>query len=94
MVNAGKEKGLFSVIFREKPAMILVELLKSEDQIYASTLSKTIDCTYSHLVKLLQRMEKASLLKFDKQGRLKFLKLTEKGKIVAAHITEIRRTIK
>ena len=48
---------MFNVFFREKPAMMLVNLKNAKNQMYASTLAKSIDCTYSHVVKILQKME-------------------------------------
>ncbi|MBR9677096.1 winged helix DNA-binding protein [Candidatus Woesearchaeota archaeon] len=84
-----KEK-IFNVFFREKPAMMLVTLKNSKNDIYASNVAKVIDCTYSHVVKLLQEMEKSGLINFDKQGRLKLLTLTKKGQEVADHIERIR----
>ena len=84
-----KEK-LFNIFFREKPAMMLVGLKNSKGAIYASSLAKQIDCTYSHVVKILQEMEKAGLINFEKQGRLKLLTLTKKGSDVADNINSIR----
>ena len=83
-------KGIFNVFFREKPAMMLVELKNAKADIYASLLAKTVDCTYSHVVKILQEMEKAGLINFEKQGRLKLLTLTKTGSEVADHIDGIR----
>ena len=81
---------VFNVFFREKPAMMLVNLKNTKDEIYASSLAKQIDCTYSHVVKILQEMERAGLINFEKQGRLKLLTLTKKGSEVADHIDNIR----
>ncbi|MBW3018145.1 Rrf2 family transcriptional regulator, partial [Candidatus Woesearchaeota archaeon] len=78
-----KNKEIFKVFFREKPAMMLVELRNSKSEVYASSLAKQIDCTYSHVVKILQEMEKAGLVNFDKQGRLKMLTLTKNGQEIA-----------
>lgn len=88
-----KNKEIFNVIFREKPAMMLVVLKNSETEMYASTLAKQIDCTYSHVVKILQEMEKAELMTFEKTGRLKLLKLTKKGEEVAECIDKIRNAL-
>ena len=44
----------------------------------------------SHVVKILQEMQKAGLLNFDKQGRLKLLTLTKKGQDIAERIDQIR----
>jgi Mn-dependent DtxR family transcriptional regulator len=85
----GKSK-IFNVLFREKPAMMLVEMRNSKNEIYASNLAKAIDCTYSHVVKILQEMQRDGLVEFDKQGRLKLLKLTKKGEEVAESITKIK----
>lgn len=81
---------IFNVLFRMKPAQMLVEMRRnSKKEIYASNLAKTVDCTYSHVVKILQLMQKAGLVNFDKQGRLKILTLTKKGEDVASHIDKI-----
>ena len=85
-----KNKEIFSVFFREKPSMMLVELRNAKAEVYASSLAKQIDCTYSHVVKILQQMEREGLVNFDKQGRLKLLTLTKKGQDVASRIDDVR----
>lgn len=84
---------IFNVFFREKPAMMLVNLKNAKGAIYASSLAKQIDCTYSHVVKILQEMEKHDLINFDKQGRLKLLTLTKKGSDIADHISNIKNIL-
>jgi len=79
-------KEIFEIFFREKPAMMLVNLKNAKDTTYASSLAKSDDCTYSHVVKILQKMQEADLIQWEKQGRLKLLRLTKKGKEVAEHI--------
>ena len=83
-------KAIFDVFFREKPAMMLVELKNANENVYASVLAKQIDCTYSHVVKILQEMQKADLINFKKEGRLKLLELTRKGKEIASNIESIK----
>ena len=73
--------------------MMLVTLNSIKNDIYASSLAKQIDCTYSHVVKILQEMSDAGLVNFDKQGRLKLLTLTKKGQEVAEHIEKIRQLL-
>ena len=82
-------KEIFNVFFREKPAMMLVELKNAKGQVYASSIAKQVDCTYSHVVKILQEMQKAGLVNFEKQGRLKLLSLTKTGIEVAEKIDGI-----
>lgn len=83
-------KEIFNVFFREKPAMMLVELKNAKNEVYASSIAKQVDCTYSHVVKILQEMQKAGLINFEKQGRLKLLTLTKTGAEIAEKIDGIR----
>ncbi len=84
------DRKTFNVFFREKPAMMMVKLKNAKSGIYASSLAKSVDCTYSHVVKILQQMEKAKLINFEKQGRLKLLTLTKQGNDLAEHIEAIK----
>ena len=70
--------------------MMLVYLKSSKNEVYASSLAKQVDCTYSHVVKILQQMEREGLINFEKTGRLKLLTLTKKGEEVAEHIDKLR----
>ena len=88
-----KQKRIFDVLFREKPVMMIVTLLNTTKEMYASTLAKEVDCTYSHVVKILKEMNKANLVSFHRQGRLKILNLTKKGKEVAKHLDALRQTL-
>ena len=83
-------KEIFEVFFRRKPAMILVALRQSKKNRYGSILAKEVDCTYSHAVKILQEMQKANLVSFEKQGRIKTITLTEDGDRIAEHIEKIK----
>ena len=84
------EKEIFEVFFRSKPAMMLVALRNTSKSRYGSVLAKEVDCTYSHAVKILQEMETAKLVEFQKNGRIKTIKLTDSGHRVAEHIEKIR----
>lgn len=73
--------------------MMLITIYNAKQEIYASTLAKQIDCTYSHVVKILQEFQKEGLLNFDKQGRLKLLTLTKKGSDIAESLDKIRNVL-
>ncbi|MFH1072073.1 MAG: winged helix DNA-binding protein [Nanoarchaeota archaeon] len=88
-----KTSKIFNVFLREKPAMMLISLLNKNADMYASNLAKQVDCTYSHVVKILQEMQKAGLIGFEKQGRLKVLTLTKKGEEVAKSIESIKANL-
>lgn len=83
MVVLGKISKGFRIFLREKPIELLLCLTRGGKEKYPSMLAKDSRCTYSHTVHLLQRMEKAELVKFEKKGRLKLVVLTKKGQEVA-----------
>ncbi|MBI2124220.1 hypothetical protein HYT92_00345 [Candidatus Pacearchaeota archaeon] len=86
-------KDNFDIFFRRKPALMLVALKKVSRARYGSMLAKEVDCTYSHAVKILQMLEKLNLVVFEKQGRIKLIKLTKKGEEIADHIDSIRKLL-
>ncbi|MDO8481060.1 MAG: winged helix DNA-binding protein [Nanoarchaeota archaeon] len=87
------DETIFNVFFREKPAHMMIHLKNSATEMYASSLAKKVDCTYSHVVKILQEMEKSGLVNFEKTGRLKLLSLTKKGEQIAEKIEAIKNLL-
>lgn len=83
-------KNAFNTFFRKKPALILIALQKSSRARYGSLLAKEVDCTYSHAVKILQTLESFGLVSFEKKGRIKLIKLTNKGQNIAESIRKIK----
>lgn len=83
----------FDLFFRRKPAMMLLALRKVSRPKYGSILAKEVDCTYSHAVKILQTLEEIGLVGFEKEGRIKVIKLTKKGQDVADHIAGIKKIV-
>ena len=51
------------------------------------------DRIYPIAVKILQEMEKAKLVDFEKQGRIKTIKLTANGDRIADHIEKIKNLL-
>ena len=70
-----KEENRFSAVslfLREKPAKLLLALgSASKKAKYVSTLSREINCTYSHTVRLLEEFKRFGLVKFMKVSRVK-----------------------
>jgi len=81
------------LLLKENNTMILTSLLHSKKAVYVSALSKEINYTYSHLVKVLQEMERKNLVEFEKHGRMKVIELTDKGKKVAESIEKIKELL-
>ena len=65
--------------------------LKNEDIKYATQVSKVVDCTYSHTVKILDLFRSLGLVVFEKKGRIKIVRLTEDGLDIAHDFEGIRR---
>ena len=86
-------KDNFDIFFRRKPALLLVALKKMARARYGSILAKEVDCTYSHAVKILQSLEELGLVNFEKQGRIKLIKLTKRGHEVADSIENIKKLV-
>ncbi len=82
------EEELKYMFIHEKPVKILVKL-QSPQEYYASALSTEIDATYSHTVKILQRLEEYELVEFEERGRKKIVTLTEQGAKLAKIFTEL-----
>ncbi|MEI6058259.1 MAG: winged helix DNA-binding protein [archaeon] len=83
----------FDLFFRRKPALMLIALKRVSRAKYGSILAKEVDCTYSHAVKILQTLEELGLVSFEKQGRIKIIKLTKKGRDVSDNIEAIRKLV-
>jgi len=67
------------IFLNEKPVMTLVVIRRHRDEVYCSVVSKRIDTTYAHTVKIISKLEDKGLIKSKKKGRKKFLELTDKG---------------
>jgi len=76
-----KKSDALSLFLRSKPVNILTNL-KSGPK-YATIISKAVDCTYSHTVKLLDQFKELGLVTFDKKGRIKTVELTKDGQDLA-----------
>jgi len=82
------EEELKYMFIHEKPVKILVKL-QSPREYYASALSTEIDATYSHTVKILQRLAEHELVEFEERGRKKIVTLTSRGARLAEIFTEL-----
>ena len=83
----------YGIFLREKPIELLLCLTRQARSKYPSMLAKEAKCTYSHTVHLLQRMEKQGLVRFEKQGRLKLVTLTNKGERIADLFENVGRAL-
>lgn len=78
-----------SFFLNEKPVMALVVIRQDRGETYGTRVSKKIDTTYAHTVKILSEMEEAGLIETEKSGRKKLLNLTPKGEKYADNFIEL-----
>jgi len=75
------DTALAKLFLRIKPVKIIISLKKGPR--YATQVSKEVDCTYSHTVKLLDDFKQLGLVVFKKQGRIKIIELSKDGEDLA-----------
>ena len=73
-----KTYGVLNLFFRI-PVYVVVEIWKRKTA-YVTEISKAIDVTYSHTSKAIQLLEELELVKSRKEGRVRRVELTERGK--------------
>jgi predicted transcriptional regulator len=91
VIEEKEENFLENLFLREKPAKLLISIRTEKGAKYATQLSKEVDCTYSHTVKILEIFRKLGLVEFEKKGRVKRVKLTEMGWDLAHDMESIIR---
>lgn len=82
-----------NLFLHEKPVRALVMLSDKKRTWYAHLLAKEIDCSYAHLVKVLDEFEEAGLVNFEKEGRVKLVSLTDKGEDLARDLENVLRRL-
>jgi predicted transcriptional regulator len=75
------DKEILNLFLHEKPVGTILSLREGEK--YASKVSKEVDCTYTHTLKILSELKAYGLVEFEKSGRIKKVKLTDLGEDIA-----------
>lgn len=80
----------WELFLHKKPAEIILSLQNAGNEpMYASVVSKCVDCTYPHTLQILKKFESKGLVVFngsEKDERIKIVELTEEGKSIAHDI--------
>ena len=84
------DRNIINLLLHEKPAGIILSL-KAKEKKYPTVLSKENDCTYTHTLKILEELMEYGLVEFEKDGRIKFVKLTQPGEDVAHELEGLVR---
>lgn len=82
-----------SLFLRHKPVKVILNLRENNEN-YALEISRNIDTTYPHTIKLLQEMEETSLINSEKRGRKKMFELTSRGETIADNLSQAWESMK
>lgn len=80
-------------VFLHKMPTSLLLTIRTYDRTYVSVLAKECNCTYPHAVKTLWGMEKLGLVQSEKIGRVKYVQLTDQGKLIADSLNDLVRNL-
>ncbi|MDI9616532.1 MAG: hypothetical protein QFX31_04115 [Methanothrix sp.] len=80
------------LLLKEKPCQALLAILEL-DQAYASLISKRIDSTFAHTLRILSQLEQAGLVSTRTEGRVRYVELTGPGRRAAEAIRMLRDAI-
>lgn len=68
-----------SILFKSKQVAILLALRDSSQSWYISSLAKATQTTYVHACNFIIECERLGVTKSEKHGKIKLIKLTDRG---------------
>jgi len=83
------KEGLEGLFLREKPVLALLAVGELNPA-YAAAVAKQIDSTFPHTSSILSQLEEQGLITSNHEGRIRYLKLTDRGKKVAFALAGLR----
>lgn len=82
-----------ALFIKSKPCQILILLRDTNQQWHAARLASLSGASYIYTSSLLALLEKDGMVVFERKGRAKFAKLTEKGIQIASLVDELVKKI-
>jgi len=67
----------------------IIDLINCKETKTIMFISKELDITYTHVMKIIKEMKDIGIVKVKKKGRTRCIKLTPKGLNIADHISHI-----
>jgi len=88
-------KDFGSLFFKEKQvkAFLLMASTNNQQEWNISNLAKSSGITYVHLSRFINECERTGLVESTRHGRIKGIKLTQKGIEVASHLSSISNSL-
>ncbi len=78
-----------SIILKGKQAKILVALKNTQQPWHITSLAKECGATYVHVCNFINTCERLGIVANEKHGKLKEIKLTDKGVLIADMVSGI-----
>ena len=78
--------GIVDLFMRSKNVKVILALRDHSKKWYISTLAKVADITYPHAVQIIKLLEEKGVVKSIKQGRTRYITLTELGEQISTAI--------
>ncbi len=82
------QEELRRLFLREKPALALIAIEEMENA-YAAQVAKRIDSTVPHTCNILAQMEAEGLITSRPEGRINYLRLTDRGSSLVLALRQI-----
>ncbi len=81
------------IFLKEKNVLMMVALREKNRRWYVSLLAKEADVTYPHAVHIVRKLEEAGLIRTVKEGRTRYVELTDLGEEVAIALENAYRQL-
>ena len=78
-----------NILFKNKHIRILLALRDGTQSWYISSLAKATNTTYVHACNLINECERLGITESEKHGKIKKIRLTEKGAKIAEMVSSV-----
>ncbi|MGC8586726.1 MAG: winged helix DNA-binding protein [Candidatus Micrarchaeia archaeon] len=89
MKEGGAEEVGGGLILKGKQAKIIIALKDKNQEWHIADLAKVANVTYVHTSNFIKACEQQGIVSYEKHGKIKVVKLTEKGDAVANEIANV-----
>ncbi len=84
---------MFRAFLREKPARILTTLKDTETSWHLSKIARSTETTYVYVTKFASDLCRKGLVTIEHKGKMRVVKLTEKGTKIANALEELKKML-
>ena len=83
-------RNIKALFLQEKPVKTLLTLKRFGEPSYPAVISKEIESTYAHTWRVILTLKELGLVRFEKKGRIKLVKLSELGSSIASEFENLQ----